>query len=86
MPARLIRCTVMTLVLALTPLLADAQRNRRNTDQPPPSNASSCTAAGLRCLFGRAEGCSVTCVDSSPVCEGARCILGIPLAAQCRCE
>ncbi len=84
MKKRLIRATGWTLALALMPALVAAQRIRPGSE--PKSEPSGCYASGVRCLFGRAAGCSVFCGNGSPVCIGASCILGFPRAAECFCE
>ena len=83
MKTLLARCVSLALVLAAVLVLVEAQRNRRPPD--PPDAVDSCSAPGIRCLLGSANGCSVTCGDKTPYCKGARCIFGFPIAPECTC-
>ena len=86
MKARLARVASMGLVLALVPILVNAQVRRRQSDPPEPPTVNSCTAPGIRCLLGYANGCTATCPESrNPYCQGARCFLGFPIAPVCTC-
>jgi hypothetical protein len=78
-----VRCVGATLALASIPLIVTAQTRRRG-DPPPESN--SCAAPGANCLFGYSRGCTANCPNGRPVCVGARCILGFPIASRCSCE
>jgi hypothetical protein len=84
MKTLLARCSCLVLVLAGATAVVEAQRGRRPPD--PPSQPNSCAAAGVRCLLGSREGCSVTCpIGSTPYCSGGGCILGFPIAPECTC-
>ena len=66
-----------------------AQRGLRNRDAPVvPDGTYTCTCqgGGADCLFGEAEGCSVSCTEAFCDCRGASCVLGFPKSARCRCK
>ena len=79
MKTYLIRGIALCLALSCSALVLEAQRGNSG------SSSNSCTASGVRCFFGSAAGCSVTCDDGVPLCKGARCILGFPVASECTC-
>ena len=85
MKSHLIRGVGLALALTLLPVLVGAQK--RSPIEDPPATPNSCRANGVRCLFGRAGGCSVTCApEKDAVCIGAYCgALGFPHPARCRC-
>jgi len=72
----------LALLVALIPAVVEARQ------EPPkiPPDVSVCAATGARCVFGKAYGCWVSCATGFPVCEGARCILGFPVASACYCD
>lgn len=84
MRTQLARCVALALALASVPVLVDAQG--RTAGSEALRKGSRCEAEGLRCLFGRAGGCNVTCETGTPLCIGARCIFGFPQNAECTCE
>jgi len=83
MKNHLVRCIGLVLALALVPVGIEAQKDGTPGDPP---NASKCAGAGIRCWFGSAAPCAVVCVVGTPTCEGARCILGFPVASHCYCD
>ena len=85
MSYRPFRVTAVVLLLALLPSGAAAQRNRK-MQEPPRVDSNSCHAPGIRCFFGRAQGCRADCTNGMAVCIGARCVLGFPIAAECSCQ
>ena len=71
------------LALAFVPLATSAQRE--GSDDPP-KDVCRCTGDEAECLFGYAAGCEIECKGRDCVCKGARCILGFPRPASCRCK
>ncbi len=84
MKYHLVRGVGLALALSLLPVLIAAQRER--PEDEPPGVENGCRASGIRCLFGRAGGCTVVCPPSkNPVCEGAYCTFGFPHRSKCYC-
>ena len=86
MKPHLIRGVGLALAMTLLSMLIEAQRQRPNTRPEEPKEANACSANGISCLFGSAAGCSASCTSGRPVCIGARCFLGFPIASECTCE
>ena len=80
----LVRGVGLALALTLLPALIGAQKHRPPGDPPP--SASHCHASGIRCWFGSAAPCAVTCTAGTARCIGATCNLGFASAAECYCD
>ena len=80
MKTYLIRGIALCLALTGSALVVEGQRGNQGSGQ------NSCTASGIDCFFGSAAGCKATCEDGVPLCKGARCFLGFPIAAECTCD
>ena len=80
-----VRGVGLALALASLTLVSEAQKRRPGGGDPPPSGGH-CHGAGIRCWFGRAAPCQVTCTTGLAKCIGASCILGFPVPAECFCE
>lgn len=73
-----------TAVLAVFGLGLEAQKGQESGGNDTGAEGCHCHGSGIRCLFGSAAPCKVTC-DSGCYCEGGRCVLGIPIPPLCGC-
>ena len=86
MNKRIVRAVGLMLVIGLAGLSASAQKREVVPDPPRVPKSCTCFGNGLRCLFGTAQGCSLTCYAPTRCdCEGARCIFGFPISSSCTC-
>jgi len=89
MKNQFVRGVGLTLALALMTIAPGAQGGwgRRPIDPPQTGGVDSCSADGIRCIFGRTGGCKVICSPGKrAVCVGASCPFGFPIAAECYCQ
>lgn len=80
----------LVLVLGAFAVRAEAQKKQRQSEVPEPPTEDTancqCEAGGASCLFGEAQGCSISCTLTLCECRGASCRFGFPRASRCRCK
>ena len=73
------------LALSVLSLATSAQRRALRPPELPQGDTCACFGEDADCPFGEAAGCAISCKGLCE-CKGAKCFLGFPISAKCKCK